>query len=665
MILRALVLSLVLASIAAGQDPAPPAWKKCGSEIAWMTDSRPLKDNNPQGRLQETSVDLEDLWSDVKAKAQESGRLILWYIPKVAGSHMYRDAILDHYMNVAVWSDEAIVNLVNRRFVPLRAACAKELKDETKVERWRVVEPAIVILDADGKELHYFQRIRTFNADYIAGVLRGALVRYAKDAAPAGASGKDLLDGGWLDAAASKLGGDPVALAELHRRQGRLDDALKLCDAAAKGGAEVAAVRGRTLLSAGRFKDAEAELAKSKSPEAAYFLGHAQRALRKTEAAAETWARLAESSPDTRWGWRASANVTMHNDLKPYGPAAVGFEEVVWVDAPAAEATTTRWARAEKDAADISKRAVAWLLRNQSSSGSWNDSRYAFWPSPELQPNVHMAVTGLAAAALLEWRDADPAGVDAAVTAAEAYLGDEKRMARGRNEECYADAYRLLYYVRKQQVRNLQGKEREANVERMNALVASLAAIQAQDGFWAHEYPNSFCTAAVLQALLQAKRCGATVGDKILSAGADALKSNRDKNNRYGYDSQRKGPTAFSSSGRNAMGEGVLVELKATEPATYVKAMEEFWEHLDRRENVRVCDFHSDQEMAGFFFFNNMLHTSETFGLLEGTARAEAASKMRAHLVKIPEIDGSFIDSHEMGKSYGTAAALLALKNSK
>ena len=30
---------------------------------------------------------------------------------------------------------------------------------------------------------------------------------------------------------------------------------------------------------------------------------------------------------------------------------------------------------------------------------------------------------------------------------------------------------------------------------------------------------------------------------------------------------------------------------------------------------------------------------------------------------ELPEIDGSFIDSHELGKSYGTAMALLSLKN--
>jgi hypothetical protein len=32
-------------------------------------------------------------------------------------------------------------------------------------------------------------------------------------------------------------------------------------------------------------------------------------------------------------------------------------------------------------------------------------------------------------------------------------------------------------------------------------------------------------------------------------------------------------------------------------------------------------------------------------------------------MLAIPEIDGSFIDSHELGKCYGTAMALLTLRN--
>ena len=282
MLLRLLVASVVVSSLAWAQDPKAPAapWRKCGTEIAWMTDKRPLDDNNQGGALAKTEVDLEELWSDVKAKAKETGRPILWYIPKVAGSHMYRGAVLDHYMDVAIWSDDAIIDLVGRRFVPLRAACAKDLATETKVARWRVVEPAIVILDADGKELHAIQRIRTFNADFIAAALQSALDKHAPTAPPAGAPGDELMKGGWFDAAAKKFADDPLKLAELRRREGKVDEALTLLDAAEKKGADAASVatsRGRALLAAGRIAEARTALEKGSSPEASYYLAHATR----------------------------------------------------------------------------------------------------------------------------------------------------------------------------------------------------------------------------------------------------------------------------------------------------------------------------------------------------------------------------------------------------
>jgi hypothetical protein len=675
MAIRSLALFVLAASFAWAQEtPAPaPLWKKCGSGIAWMSDNRPLKDNNQGGALSKTEVDLENLWTDVKAKAKETRRPILWYIPKVAGSHMYRGAILNHYMDVSIWTDEAIVDLVGRRFVPLRAACAKELKDElekdladeAKKERFRLVEPAIVMLDADGKTLWQMQRIRTFNADFIAAALRSALDKLAPSAPPDGASGEELLKGGWFDAAAKKLENSPLLLAELRRREGKFDDALAILVRAAAQGAnadDLATRRGRTLLSMGRIGEAREALAKAATPEAAYYQGHAERMLSREDKADALWKKLAEAVPDSSWGWRAAANTTIHKDAKAYGPAAVGFEDVLWSAAPAAGAVGTRWELAPANLEDIAKRAVAWLLRNRSSKGSWNDARYAYWPSPEIQPNVHMAVTALACAALLEWRDVDPKTIDAVLESSEAYLLDEGKMARGQNEESYADAYRLLYFSRKHAALKDAGA-RAKNVERMNAIVGKLAALQDQKGFWAHEYPNAFCTAAILQSLIQARKAGASVEDKVLKAGADALNGNRDASGRFTYDAARPATRPFDSSGRNAMGQGALLELKATERAQFESAMEEFWSFLDRREKVRVCDFHSDGEMAGFFFFNNVFHTSEEISLLEGAARDGAKSKLAAHLAKIPEIDGSFIDSHEMGKSYGTAAALLSLRN--
>jgi hypothetical protein len=38
---------------------------------------------------------------------------------------------------------------------------------------------------------------------------------------------------------------------------------------------------------------------------------------------------------------------------------------------------------------------------------------------------------------------------------------------------------------------------------------------------------------------------------------------------------------------------------------------------------------------------------------------------MRERLLQYPEIDGTFLDSEELGRSYGTAMALLILANTK
>ena len=46
---------------------------------------------------------------------------------------------------------------------------------------------------------------------------------------------------------------------------------------------------------------------------------------------------------------------------------------------------------------------------------------------------------------------------------------------------------------------------------------------------------------------------------------------------------------------------------------------------------------------------------------LPETARSEQVRKFRALILSLPETDGSFVDSHELGKSYGTAMALLIL----
>jgi hypothetical protein len=84
---------------------------------------------------------------------------------------------------------------------------------------------------------------------------------------------------------------------------------------------------------------------------------------------------------------------------------------------------------------------------------------------------------------------------------------------------------------------------------------------------------------------------------------------------------------------------------------------------MDRLEQVRRNDFHSDGELGGFFFFHSVFHASEVLQLLPAEERGPHRQKFLELLQRIPEMDGSFLDSHEFGRSYGTAAALLTLHN--
>jgi hypothetical protein len=85
--------------------------------------------------------------------------------------------------------------------------------------------------------------------------------------------------------------------------------------------------------------------------------------------------------------------------------------------------------------------------------------------------------------------------------------------------------------------------------------------------------------------------------------------------------------------------------------------VDQYWKHRSRLEAVRVCDNHADGELAGFFYFNSVFHTLEA-----ALAAGKPVGPFRDQILAIPEPDGSFVDSHELGKSYGTAMALLILR---
>jgi hypothetical protein len=552
---------------------------------------------------------------------------------------MYRGEVLDQYMKVAIFTDPGVVDLVLAKFIPLRMACDDAVGAATGLRPFEFVEPGFIILTPEGRVLHRMDRIRTFSADWVRSALVGVLKKAGTYNAPSGDSALELIRDGDDDLALGKATPDQKAL--IYRRAGNFEGVLRLPSSPLE--------RGIALLGLQRFDEARKELEKDPSAEAIYHL-----------AAIDAWtgknpeARLKElvdRHTETPWAWRAASELVRGRDTLPDGPMAHHFEDFFLVP-PKGVPSSTRLPGT--DPGETARRAVAWLLRAQRENGAWNDARYSYYPSVKIQPNVFVAITALAALALREWRELDPARIDDAVSRADQYLFDEGHLNPGRNEECYAHAYRLLF---------LAGVKDTA---RMNRIVPRLMALQDREGFFSHEYPNPFTTAAVVHCLHLAQEAGAEVPDSCFRRAAGALTKSRGEGGRQAYTAAGPASSEKNSMGRIAHCELALYECGKGSLGSVAAALDAYWRHLDRLEAIRLSDFHSDEELAGFFFFHAVFHSCEAARALADPAlRKDHLARFRAQVMSIPEWDGSFLDSHELGKSYGTAMALLILGRSR
>ncbi|MBX3461831.1 MAG: hypothetical protein KF830_01555 [Planctomycetes bacterium] len=641
-----------LTAVLAAQQTTPPAAAlRLDDHIAWRHDGQEHFERVPPKPVAQDRMALVDA---ACAEAKRRGTLVLWYVPRIEeqglrGRQMYRAPVLDLYMRQVVFGDPDVAELCNHAFVPLRCTMDQALCDRFGLRPLAFVEPAVVWLDGSGRVVHFVERFRTFHGHWFASLC----VRV-------------------LEHAGVQL---PGATVDELRRVGRWREALAL---ALKGGGRSAA-DGRAIAhlqrllrepgptdpaAAGRTGDDGQDADRLAYADALAALRAGQEDL-----ARERFARVADRFPDTIWGRRARANVTPGPDDRPLGAAFAGFEahgplpEPAWRGLP----KDTTWQGDPLRPEAIAAAGVEFLLAQQRAHGGFTDSRYAYWPDSSITPNAWVAITALCCTALLEHRPADPGAlqqrIDAALRRGERYLLDPANLNRGRNEDCYADAYRMLYFARAAE--GAEAARRDELVRQLDDLVAAAAKGQRPSGFWAHEYENAFATGAVVQQVLTARAAGAAVPAEVLDKAAGALLQARFPNGAYVYGGAAKGqPTGVKdSAGRMPLCEGTLLQLGRSDLARVRTALDAFWSHLERLETVRRNDFHSDGELAGFFFFHSLFHASEVVRLLPEDERPAHWRRFVDVLQRIPEFDGSFVDSHEIGRSYGTAMALLVLRN--
>ena len=573
------------------------------------------------GSAVEWRKDLDAALADAKAL----GRPVFAFVATMPGSPMDRQDEVERYLMAGPFSWPAVVDLLNTQFVPVRFVPSREQQAARAMRPRQYIEPGWLVLQADGTELQRVHELTTLHPEWIVRRLGHAL---------------GLEPTGFPCAA-------PLAEAWQRWRAGSPAEALSAVQAVL-----------------------EAQPSPRNEAEARWLEGAIHFRSGRPKEAAEAWRTLVDKLPGEPLAWKAAM------ELEGHGPFVHGFEvygplPTAVLDAPATSSRAPDSAYAE---AELWQRGLRFLLAMDDGTGMVRDSIYDFGGTDSL-PNVHAAVTCLAGMALLEGRarlrdgrlpeDEPLAGaIDAMLARIVATAATEQVLAlEDRDEILWAHAYRLRFLARWIE---LEPARREQLAPRMQGAIGALAALQPETGAWFHEYPNPFATATALQALALARDQGGTVDDAVVQRGLRALLACRARNGAYTYGHPRRGEpraTIPAAAGRMPLCELALRSWQQGSDEALATAVAAAFEHHGLLAGVRKYDDHADEHgYGGFFFWFDMLGRTEALLTLpKGELRDRHAAAQRALLRSLPEIDGCFVDSHELGRAYGTAMALICL----
>jgi hypothetical protein len=489
--------------------------QRAGEGVTWFkADPRLLEEGRNRQEVQQSEKASKDFdrnaaMDEALAEAKSKGKFLFWYIPRILkssfpsqGAQMYRPAILDGYVKATFFTDPDLVDLLNRQFVPVRLIVDAELGKRFDIEAPNVVEPAFVILDGEGKVVQRIDRIRTFNSAWFYRTLSTTLATRPEMHKPT-----PVAQPATITQVATSLRRDGLEVSDrilsstippqeraqallervrYLRLNGQLEAATQLLstisdqvgsitdrDQRRSFAAEVSCETGRVQLQNGNLETATKafkEVRSGPKAEAAFHLGMCAYFQGNDSFAARHWKESVLSDPQSPWAVKSAVNLVDGTDRTPIGPTIHGFEDPFQTDSPVANATNTGFPRTPKDAQAIAKNSLEYLLRMQRENGGWTDSRYAYWPTPDITPNVWIAATALSCCALLDWRELNPEAVEVALARGEHYMFSEQYIARGFQEEIYSEAYKLFYLTRKFDSTKLT-ETRSSCIEKMNLVI--------------------------------------------------------------------------------------------------------------------------------------------------------------------------------------------------
>jgi len=633
-----LSLTLLLSIVLLGVQPSAHAQNESAQKETQQKNSTRKIRVTPNSATQNigTAVNWQPDFDSAVAKSTETGKPIFWYVPTLNGTFMDRKPEIDRYMLAGPFSWPDIIGVINEHYVPVRNPPTKEQQAKFELLPFKFIEPGFLIIQSPNQNnenvVAKVDRMTTLHPTWIRSLLTSPLLQ------PAPLSSKpNVLSDAW---------------AKFESRQ--YAESLK------------------ALESDTPWENATS----SQRCERELLRGMATFRLGKHDLAKKIWAQASTNFPNEPLGWKASA------ESQSIGPFSRGFETLgplpensLLAGSKSLGSTAPKSTFNEKE---IWNRSIEFMLGMQNENGGFTDSDYDFGGTDSL-PNVHVAVTSLAAMALAEGiqRDELPDSTkqkcaDAVQRAIQFVNNDANINKVDRDEILWAYAYRLRFINKCIELPdNILNVERAALVNLQAAAIQSLQDVQSRGGGWYHEYNNPFVTATALLALYEAKQLGGNVDAEKITQGVASLKSDRFANGAFPYSSRRRrnGDAAgtardiAASAGRMPLCELGLYRWGGSNDGALQSAVER---SLDLQENLDVAlkydDHTSRLAYGGFFFWYDMRARSEAIALVKDeTAQSGFKAQQKALILALPEIDGCFVDSHELGRVYGTAMALLSL----
>ena len=571
-----------------------------------------------------TAINWESDFDNAMKKALAQKKPVFWYVPRLEDTFMDRKKEVDRYMRAGPFSYPRIIASINEHYIPLMAVPKKREAETYELVRYKFIEPGFLILGNDGTETTRLDRITTMHEAWLSSFLKPptSLAKPSKEIENV----RNLFSLGWYDKVRKAIRTAQIEEPNEFSRDELIE--LKLIDAMST------------------FR------------------------MQQHDAALKQFGEIGKAYPDHPLGWKAAA------EAQRIGPFVRGFE-VFSMLTESGKSAGRKSAGSAAPAGTYSeeqlwRRGVGFLLTMQNERGGFEDSDYDFGGTDGL-PNVHVAVTSIAATALLEAHDrADLEDlrprIAAAIRKAAEYVSDESNLnTKDKDEIFWAYLYRLRFF-------NRLHVKWDSGIDVVADALKSLQDVQTRGGDWYHEYNNPFVTASALWAMKEAESIGVRADPSSVEAGIAALKKCRYANGAWSYGSRgdvstkqaRPGGVA-GSAGRMPLCEGAMLIWDRSEDEALMKSLALAFEKHDDMDRARKYDDHtSSYSYGGFFYWYCMQSRSEAIlQVAEPETRKEMATKQREIVLSVPEIDGCFVDSHEIGRSYGTAMALLCLQDCK